>query len=50
MKLYITLQFIRPKLRTNLREKSNDYVMIVDESIPLMISLNFVENMVLSMK
>jgi hypothetical protein len=50
MKLYITLKFIRPRLRTNLREKLNDYVMIMEESTPPMTSLNFVLNMGLSMK
>jgi hypothetical protein len=34
MKLYVTLKFIIPRLKINLREKSKDYVMIVDESIP----------------
>jgi hypothetical protein len=40
----------RPRLRTNLREKINDYVMIVEKSIPLMTSLNFVLTMGLFMK
>jgi hypothetical protein len=50
MKLYITLKFIRPRLRTSLREKLNDYAMIMEESTPPMTSLDFVLNMELSMK
>jgi hypothetical protein len=43
MKPYISLKFIRPKLRTNLRGKLNDYAMIVEESTPTIISLNCAE-------
>jgi hypothetical protein len=50
MKPYITLKFIRPRLRTNLRGKLNDYAMIVEESTHPIISLNFVLNMELSKK
>jgi hypothetical protein len=50
MKLYITLKFIRPRLRTNLREKLKDYAMITEEGTPPMTSLNFVLTMELSMK
>jgi hypothetical protein len=50
MKLYITLKLIRPRLRTNLRGKLNDFMMIMGESTPPMTSLNFVLNMALSMK
>jgi hypothetical protein len=50
MNLYVSLKFTRPRLTTNLTEKLNDYMMIVEESIPPMTSLNFVLNMGLSMK
>jgi hypothetical protein len=50
MKPCFTLKSIWTRLRTNLIERLNDYIMIVEESILQMTSLSFVLNMILFMK